>query len=598
VEINRMLLPNVWGGGQLFAFSGMDGETGWPALLVAVTLDERIGLDFYSGRRPRLWLALETRGKVADGTPKARFAAVKPTVVAGDVIVVEVEIERGIGCRLRLACVDRTGMLAEVSGVPAGVRAYLVLDLTPAPRDTDQGSAGEIVVAAEGEPTSPRWLEPNRRAFELRSPHARFGVALDVTGGGGQETLQGILSRNMDELCESRMAFFERLPELPGADDGRRRTFAKACSVLKVNVDSAQGQFPTPYGVADRAPHRWLWLWDAAFHAFGYAHVDLAVARGTLTAALAKVRDDGFLPHMMTPDGKGDSDITQPPILGWAALATHRLQADLDFLARAYEPLCRYLHWDFANRDRDGDGLLEWVSGGESGMDNSPRFDGGTEFAAVDFSAFAANEALALAEIAGLLGKADEAQAWQARHERLAAAIQSTLWCEEDGIYYDRTPGGDFVRIKTCASFVPLFAGLASDEQARRLVEHLADPAQFWSAFPVPSVALDEPTFCDDMWRGPTWLNYDFLIIQGLRRYGYGDLADELRERCLDQVTQWYGREGTIFEFYDPAGRVSPRRLHRKGRVPTHRSGNIPTITDYNWSAAVFVALASEQYGA
>ena len=593
-----MILPNIWGGGQLVAFSALDGETGWPASLVAVTLDERIGLDFYSGRRPRLWLALQVKGKLADGTPGARFAAIEPTIVAGDVIVVDVEAERGAGCRLRIACTDRVGMVGEVSALTQGVRAYVVLDLSPPARDTDQGSAGEVVVAVEGTPVRPKWLGANQRAFELRPPRARFAVTMEIAGmPGAQEALQAILSRDMDEVCAMRMAFFERVPPLPGASDDRQRAFAKACSVLKVNVESHQGEIPVRYGVPDRAPHRWMWLWDTAFQAFGYAHLDLSLARETLLAALSKVREEGFLPHRMTPDRAGDSQITQPPLLGWAVWSLHQMQPDREFLASAYPPLSKYLSWDLRNRDRDGDGLLEWAAPDESGMDNSPRFDGGVEFAAVDFNAFAAAEAGFLADIAEALGRAEEAAQWRAERERIASAIESNLWCEEAGVYYDRAPGGDFIGVKTCAGFAPLFAGIASPQRARRLVAHLNDPGQFWPAFPAPSVALDESSFGDDMWRGPTWMNYNFLVIHGLRRYGYSDLAAELAERCLEQVTTWYRDEGAIFEYYDPHGRVSPRRLHRKGRVPTHRSGGIPVVTDYNWSAAIFAALAVERYG-
>jgi len=592
------ILPNVWGGGQLFAFSGLEGDTGWPAALVAVTLDSRIGLDFYSGRRPRLWLALETKGRRFDGAPAAPFAAIRPTIVAGDVIVVNIEAERGAGCRLRLACVDRAGIRGEISGLAQGVRAYIVLDVSAPPQDTDQGSAGEVVIAVEGEPAARRWLERGQRAFELRASPARFAAAMETPGGiRTQESLSAVLSRDMDELVAARMAFFERVPELPGASDDRQRALAKAFSVLKVNLESARGEIPLRYSVPDRAPHRRMWLWDTAFHAFGYAHLDLSLARETVLAALSKVRADGFLPHRMAPERSGDSDITQPPILGWATWSLHQMQADCDFLGRAYPALGRYLKWDLNNRDRDGDGLLEWARPDESGMDNSPRFDRGAAFAAVDLNAFAAAEAGFLASIAQALDRPREARAWQAERDRITAAIESTLWCEPDGLYYDHAPGEDFVRVKTCASFMPMFAGVAAADRVARLVERLTDAAQFWPAFPVPSVALDEACFSDDMWRGPTWLNYNFMIIAGLRRYGYADRASELAERCLDQVTSWYRREGTVFEFYDPGGRVSPRRLHRKGRVPTHRSGGIPVITDYNWSAAVFIALAMERYG-
>lgn len=590
-----MLLPDIWGGGQLFAFSGLDGETGWPAL-VAVTLEDRVGLDFYSGARPRMWLALETKTKFADGSPKAPFAAIKPTVVAGDVIVIQLEVERNAGCLLRLACIDRNTMLGEVSAAAPGVRPYVVLDFTPPGVEADPGCAGEVIFAAEGDAAAPRWLGSGQQAFRLRSPRARLAIALDTGKSARQELLQSPLSASADDICGARMAFFDRLPDLHGAHDLRRRAYAKAQSVLKVNLESPQGRIPTHYGVPDRAPQRQMGLWETAFHAFGYARLDMAIARETLLAALSQAQDDGFLPSRITPDGER-AEITQPPLLGWAAWALQSVGPDLDFLARCYPPLCRYLRWDLAHRDRDGDGLLEWAGAAESGMDNSPRFDDGADFAAVDFNAFAAAEAAALGDIAEALGNDDDARTWRAEHARRAEAIEGRLWCEDDGIYYDRRPDGEFVRVKTCASFAPLFAGVASAERARRLAEHLSDGAQFWPLFPVPSVALDEATYSDDMWRGPAWLNYSFLLLHGLRRYGFDQLADELRERCLEQVSKWYGREGTLFEFYDPTGRTAPRRLRREGRVATHRAGGTPVITDYNGTAAIYVALAGERYG-
>ena len=103
-------------------------------------------------------------------------------------------------------------------------------------------------------------------------------------------------------------------------------------------------------------------------------------------------------------------------------------------------------------------------------------------------------------------------------------------------------------------------------------------------------MAVDDETFGTDMWRGPVWINYNYMIIQGLLEYGFSELADEITEKTLDIMTFWYEQEGVLYEFYDSENRVSPSRLNRKGRpvVPYSPKIKMQTIRDYGWSAALF----------
>jgi hypothetical protein len=85
----------------------------------------------------------------------------------------------------------------------------------------------------------------------------------------------------------------------------------------------------------------------------------------------------------------------------------------------------------------------------------------------------------------------------------------------------------------------------------------------------VPSVALDNPKWSTDMWRGSTWLNFNYLIMLGLQRQGYDDLADALRTRTIDRASTYYEQYGVIFEFYDARDERQPYALDRKGGVYT-----------------------------
>ncbi|HOC03521.1 MAG TPA: flagellar biosynthesis protein FlgM, partial [bacterium] len=94
-------------------------------------------------------------------------------------------------------------------------------------------------------------------------------------------------------------------------------------------------------------------------------------------------REDGFISITMNPEkGRVYEDITQPPLFAYTALELYKTTKNRDFLEFVYNAIKRYIEWLYRNRDNDSDGLLEWLINegkeskcGESGMDNSPRFD-------------------------------------------------------------------------------------------------------------------------------------------------------------------------------------------------------------------------------
>ncbi len=98
------------------------------------------------------------------------------------------------------------------------------------------------------------------------------------------------------------------------------------------------------------------------------------------------------------------------------------------------------------------------------------------------------------------------------------------------------------------ASLMPLYAGSISKERANYLIKQLENDHIFGPAFPVPSVPLDSSQFdSDGYWQGPSWVNMNWLIIEGLKQYGYDDHAAALTETTLEMVH----RSGTA-EYFDP----------------------------------------------
>ncbi|HSO96142.1 MAG TPA: trehalase family glycosidase [Acidimicrobiia bacterium] len=127
-------------------------------------------------------------------------------------------------------------------------------------------------------------------------------------------------------------------------------------------------------------------------------------------------------------------------------------------------------------------------------------------------------------------------------------AALDTLWDEARGQYFSRDAAtGDPIPLSTVATFLPLWAAVP-EHRARRLVELLCDGAAFWPSVPVPSVPVDAPEFEPDRyWKGPTWINMNWMVVQGLLRCGEPTLAEDLRGATVELV----GRTG-FSEYFSP----------------------------------------------
>jgi hypothetical protein len=123
------------------------------------------------------------------------------------------------------------------------------------------------------------------------------------------------------------------------------------------------------------------------------------------------------------------------------------------------------------------------------------------------------------------------------------------LWDEDDNDYYSR----DFITHRllkqpSAGSLIALYSGSIPPERAKHLVRKLKSKHQYASLFPIPTVPLNSAWFNpDNYWQGPTWVNINWLIIDGLKRYGYDAEAAALRRSTLKMVTN----QG-CYEYFNP----------------------------------------------
>jgi putative isomerase len=322
-----------------------------------------------------------------------------------------------------------------------------------------------------------------------------------------------------------------------------------------------------------------VWQWDSYFHALAYRHVEKHLAQDQIRILLDHQREDGMIPDAIHDEGAVthldfpvDADVTKPPLLAWAAYKLYEHDGDREFLDEIYEPIVRWNDWWFEQNDTDNNGLCEYQHPYSSGLDDSPLWDDGMPVESPDLNTYLYLQQDALAKIAGALGMNEDAEMWRGRAQLMARRLIEHAWDAESGFFW-ATRLGARVNVRTPFNLFPLITGQMPPEIGARLVAHLTDERQFWSRYPLPTVAMDDPKYNPiTMWRGPTWVNVNYLLIEGLQRSGYGDLSRELRRRTLDLINS----RDDIYEYYHPVTGENPPNA----------------ASMFGWSSAVFIDLA------
>ena len=155
-----------------------------------------------------------------------------------------------------------------------------------------------------------------------------------------------------------------------------------------------------------------------------------------------------------------------------------------------------------------------------------------------------------LAEVAGILG--EDPSTFEKQAQKTARAIESKLWDEEHGIYLDFDLVADRqIHAYVAPNFVPLFAGIPSEARASRMIETMESTGFGLAAtdyYPVPSYDGYGFGFSPvQYWRGPVWININWFLMHGLKRYGFEEHAQRLRQVIIE-LCQKYG----FFEYFDP----------------------------------------------
>jgi hypothetical protein len=262
-------------------------------------------------------------------------------------------------------------------------------------------------------------------------------------------------------------------------------------------------------------------------------------------------REDGFIRRVNTPGLSEEADEMVKPFLAQISLLISRKLKDTHWLNDAYYQRMRkyLLHW-LDGLTKDNGSLSYWRSAPHTGMDTQHERAGhwkADHDNGVDLNSYLYRECLAFALIAGAKKNQADAELFRAKAERKKKAIQKFCWNEKDGLYYDvdnRT--GQQIPVKSISGFAPLWARIATEAQAKRLVhEHLTNVHEFWRTFPLSSLAATEKGYTESylpddvkgsLWRANTWIPTNYYVFHGLRAYGYKEIASRLADITYQMI--------------------------------------------------------------
>jgi alpha,alpha-trehalase len=205
--------------------------------------------------------------------------------------------------------------------------------------------------------------------------------------------------------------------------------------------------------------------------------------------------------------------------------------------------------------DREHDQLTDLFYKGdrsmrESGFDITNRFGPFSadiiHYAPVCLNALLYKMEQDMAEINEVLGHLEITQQWRSRAQERQQRIDKFLWDEEAGLYFDYNfSTNDRRQYEFATTFYPLWVGLASKEQAQRVVQNL-------DKFEAEGGLLTSTHVSGNQWDAPFgWAPLHLIAVQGMYRYGYAEDAGRIARKFIAMLAKEFEKDGTLLEKYD-----------------------------------------------
>lgn len=343
-----------------------------------------------------------------------------------------------------------------------------------------------------------------------------------------------------------------------------------------------------------------VWSWDSWKHASATALFNPELAKNEIRCLFDYQAENGMIPDYVSRfKERINWRDTKPPLAAWAVMNVYENTGDKAFVEEMFDKLYKYHQWWYTDRDHDKNGVCEYGStdgtliaaAWESGMDNGVRFDEAEMLKNEPENAWSMNqeniclnsflyaEKGYLAKMAQMLGKNELADKLTQEAKALKEHIQTKMFDPETGFFYDTRIGtGEFIKVMGAECWLPLWAGIATPEQARQVLDKMLDPTKFNSTVPLGTLEISHLRFrpTRGYWRGPVWIDQVYFGIMGLRKYGFDKEADMFVRKYIANA-QGLLTDGPIHENYNPL------------------TGETLNCPNFGWSSAVTLRMLLNQ---
>lgn len=206
----------------------------------------------------------------------------------------------------------------------------------------------------------------------------------------------------------------------------------------------------------------------------------------------------------------------------------------------------------------------------------------------VELNSYLALEKQLLGKMNQLVGKPIKAKQYRKQAEKLGKLINQCFYHPKSQFYYDRLISGGDLSQGQCEGkllvqrgmapegWSPLWAGIATKEQAAAVVSNMLSEQNFNLTVPFPTAAATNPAYDQDIyWRGRVWLDQFYFAVKALKNYGYDKEAKQAVAKLLENA-EGLTQANSIRENYNPV------------------TGQMQGATNFSWSAAHLLMLMLE----
>lgn len=340
-----------------------------------------------------------------------------------------------------------------------------------------------------------------------------------------------------------------------------------------------------------------LWDWDSWFISVVMGQVELDTGEkgkffeyeaGSIRNFLDHTKEDGVVPILISDKGimqRGipgksplDENMHKPVLIQQTAMLVQRT-GSISWVEPLMEKLGLFINRYLTSHIHKETGLAYWQSDFAVGVDNDPSvfYRPDKSCGSIYLNSLLYRELLAYGYLWEMLGNVKEANIWRGKAQKLAQAVQDHCWDERDGTFYSvdlnlrpidpndwlhqgapRTWNSLLMRVDCWSSFLPMWAGIASEEQAGRMAERYRDARTFNSRFGIRTLSRLEKMYNlgasnnPSNWLGPIWGVSNYMVFRGLLKYGMYEDARELALKTIRLFGQDLETSGSLHEFYHP----------------------------------------------